>query len=241
MTIVIDTSLEGEIDSWSTLKDYITEETDGKASSSQLGAYIRRAESRIRRALAIRPVAPMQTSTSLTFTGETAVGPSDMVRPYALELTDGVNRQEVSFVERENISAYQLFNDSRVNDYPATDSSGYYPHYFTMNDQTLRFWPAQSRELTGTLYYFQKLPALSEDNQSNWMLRDHPDVYLDGALYYAYRAMPDIEKASLMKDIFEQALSEALEAYQDPANRAPLALDPGIAMTRYHWPYVPAY
>lgn len=233
MTIIIDTSLSGEIDSWNTLKDYISEETDGRADSNQLAAYIRRAEGRIRRALAIRPVAPMQTSTSFSVTWETASGPADMVRPFALELTDGSNRQEIEFIARENLTALQPFNVARSQSYPSTVGDGSFPRYYTLIDQTLRFWPAQTATLTGTLYYYQQLPSLSETVQSNWMLADHPDVYLDGALYYAYRAMPDIEKASLMKGIFEEALSEALESYPNPANRMTLTVDPALSFQRF--------
>lgn len=241
MTIVINTAPEGEIDSWSTLKSYITEETDGRADSDQLAAYIRRAEGRIKRALAMRPVSPMQTSVSIAVTGETAAAPDDMVRPFALELTDGVNRQEIEFVERENLTAFQRFNSARVNSYQGTDSGSNFPRYYTLIDKTLRFWPAQTNALSGTLYYFQQLPVLSESNQTNWLLLDHPDVYLDGALYYAYRAMPDIEKASLMKGIFEESLSEALEAYPDPANRAHLQVDQAMTSLRFQWPYAPPY
>lgn len=233
MTIVINTSLSGEIDSWNTLKDYITEETDGRADGDQLAAYIRRAEGRIHRALAIKPVSPMQTSVAFSVTGETANGPADMVRPFALELTDGANRQEIEFIARENMTALQYANVARSQTYQSTAGDGFFPRYYTLVDQVLRFWPAQSATLTGTLYYYQQLPSLSESVQTNWLLLEHPDVYLDGALYYAYRAMPDIEKASLMKGIFEESLAEALEAYPNPANRMTLLVDPALSFQRF--------
>jgi hypothetical protein len=239
MTIIVDTSLEGQIDDWNTLKDQITEETDGRADSTQLAAYIRRAETRIRRALAIKPVEPMRTSVSLSIAGETASAPADMVKPWAIEMVDGGNRIECEYIEREKFTALQAQNDRRALTYAG--DTGYFPRYFTLINTELRFWPAQSATIQGTLYYFQQLAALSENNQTNWMLTQHPDVYLDGSLYYAYRAMPDIEKASLMKDIFEQSLSEMLESYPDPASRFTMSMDPMLSAQRFYRPYVSTY
>lgn len=239
MTIIVSTSLEGQIDNWNTLKDQITEETDGRADSTQLAGYIRRAETRIRRALAIKPVDPMRTSVSVNITGETLAVPSDMVRPWSLEFVDGADRFECEFVERENMTALQAMNENRALAY--VGASGYFPRYFTIVGSNFRFWPAQTNLVAGTLYYYQQLATLSENNQTNWLLAAHPDVYLDGSLYYAYRAMPDIEKASLMKDIFEQSLSEMLESYPDPANRVLMTMDPMLSAQRFYRPYVSTY
>lgn len=239
MAIVLDNSLDGEIDSWNTLKEFIVEETDGRAANDQLSAYIRRAESRIRRALAIKPVKPMRTSVSVIITGETLLAPADMVRPWALELADGDNRFECEFVEPENMTALQAHNDACALTYTGQGGDGYFPRYFTLSGTDLRFWPAQSAAILGTLFYYQQLAPLSDSNQTNWLLDAHPDVYLDGSLYYAYRAMPDIEKASLMKGIFEEALSEVLEAYPDPASRFTMSVDPMLSVNC--GAYVPTY
>ena len=237
MTIVVSTALEGEIDSWDALKSYIVEETDGRADAPQLAAYIRRAENRIGRALAINPVRPMETSVSLSVASSLVECPNDMIRPFALELTDGGNAQEIDYLAPENLSAQQIRNLERANTYVATDGSGSYPHYFTLIDRQIRLWPAPSTPRTGTLWYYRTLPPLSADNQTNWLLRDHGDVYLDGALYYAYRAMPDIEKASLMKGIFEEDMAELVAAYPKPANRATLSVDPMLSARRFDGSY----
>lgn len=46
------------------------------------------------------------------------------------------------------------------------------------------------------LLYFAKLTPLTENNPSNWLLRDYPDLYLHQALYNLFQTTGDRERAS---------------------------------------------
>lgn len=223
-----DTSVIGALDSYTKLKVRITDETDGRADDTALDSFILSAEAEIRRFLADSPVRPMRTRSSLTVATEYVTCPTGMVRPISVEVTlaDSTKRR-VPFVSPERLSQAQV-----------EASSLEYPVMFTREGEELRFWPVPATSLTGDIFYFQRLEGISEANQSNWMLDDHPDVYLAGSLYYAYRHMPDIEKASLMKGIFEEALSRVAYAYPDPADETTMVPDPTLElMGRYSWQF----
>ena len=56
-----------------------------------------------------------------------------------------------------------------------------------LNDETetLRFAPSPDTSYTGYLSYYKAISALSSSNTSNWMLANHPSVYLYGSLFHA--------------------------------------------------------
>lgn len=56
------------------------------------------------------------------------------------------------------------------------------------------------------LTYNASVLALTSDNPTNWLITRFPQVYLSGALVYAYRWLDDVEAEQLAK----QSLAEAL-------------------------------
>lgn len=47
-----------------------------------------------------------------------------------------------------------------------------------------------------TLLYYAKLPPLTDNNQSNWLLRDNPDLYLHQVLAILFAKIGDRERAA---------------------------------------------
>lgn len=56
------------------------------------------------------------------------------------------------------------------------------PSRYTVIGNALLSWPTPDAAYSALLTYYAKLPALSDANPSNWLLRDHPDLYLKAAL-----------------------------------------------------------
>lgn len=56
--------------------------------------------------------------------------------------------------------------------------------YFTIEDDQLRLWPAPTPDQPATIdmLYMQRLVELVEDDDSNWLLESHPDIYLAAAM-----------------------------------------------------------
>jgi hypothetical protein len=110
-----------------------------------------------------------------------------------------------------------------------------WPFAFTREGDDLRFYPVPTTSYSGTLFYYEKLPGISSANQTNWLLLEYPHIYQAGALYYAYRDMPDIDKAGLMKQIFDEGLDRLSAAYPSPANEAILSVEPDMLSWRWSW------
>jgi len=64
--------------------------------------------------------------------------------------------------------------------YSATASG--VPEYYTIIGSSLYLDPAPDQAYTYTAYYYQSLNPLSGTNTSNWVLANHPDLYLYGSL-----------------------------------------------------------
>ena len=60
--------------------------------------------------------------------------------------------------------------------------------------ETFRFGPSPDTSYTGYLSYYKAISALSASNTSNWMLANHPAVYLYGSLYHASNFLGGIEQ-----------------------------------------------
>jgi hypothetical protein len=63
---------------------------------------------------------------------------------------------------------------------------------------TFYLYPSGESDGTLTLIYYQKIPALASDNETNWLLTAHPDLYLFGSLVEA-NAFTQDEKALIWK------------------------------------------
>ena len=52
-------------------------------------------------------------------------------------------------------------------------------------------------EASLTLVYYARIPSLTDDNPSNWLLDEHPDVYLHQVLAILFNKIGDTERATL--------------------------------------------
>ena len=217
-------SSDGVIDTYTKLKDAVSAETDGRANSAALDRFINQAEGEIRAFLRVNPVRPMRERLTITISSEYLAAPGDMVRPIFVEVVDGTAKYKLPYVAPENLSEMQ-----------GKDTFETRPYAFTREGSDLRFYPAPVSSYSGTLFYFEELPSLGDSSATNWLLSDFPHVYQAGALYYAYRDMPDIEKAQLMKAVFEEGLQMIAAAYPEPDNEVTLAVDPAITAAGARW------
>lgn len=88
----------------------------------------------------------------------------------------------------------------------------------TSNDGTMsfRFAPVPDGSYTGVMTYYAKLPALNSTTQTtNWLLTNHPDIYLYGILMEASVFMTDDQRIQAWRDGF----SRALDSLQRTTNR----------------------
>ena len=80
------------------------------------------------------------------------------------------------------------------------------PRLFTIEGGSLTVAPSDSTALT--FDYFQKIPALSNTNTSNWLVAAAPDLYLFGALAEAHGFVKDTESLGLWKSRRDELFDE---------------------------------
>lgn len=82
------------------------------------------------------------------------------------------------------------------------------PKFYTIRKGRIYFLPAPDSDQYLTHSYYEKIPALSDSNTSNWLLDAHPDLYLNTAIFQAYRLLRDDEGMAEAQAQIDQALAE---------------------------------
>lgn len=88
--------------------------------------------------------------------------------------------------------------------------------------------PATGVDVEIEMVYYGKITALSESNQTNWLLLKAPDVYLYGALVHAAPFLMDDQRIS----VFGSFYSQRVEALNDESQKSLHSGSPLVARTR---------
>ena len=102
------------------------------------------------------------------------------------------------------------------------------PAFYTVIGSTFQFCPVPDAAYVGTLVYWAKVPALSDSNASNWVLANHPDVYLYGALVQSAPYLMDDARVSTWGGLFTAALEDMLNSDPMPVDGTNLRADDGL-------------
>jgi hypothetical protein len=121
---------------------------------------IQLAEAKLNRVLRTRRQTAVATG---SFSSGTATLPTDFLGVRGLRLTSG------AYTKLEPVSIDKMDELKAV-----SDTSGE-PLYYTVRGDVLEVYPEGASPYR--LTYYQKLPGL-EANSTNWLISDHPDVYL---------------------------------------------------------------
>jgi hypothetical protein len=78
------------------------------------------------------------------------------------------------------------------------------PNIYAIADGQITVAPSSDDDVT--LHYYQKLTPLSADNETNWLIASHPDIYLFGTLVLAEAYIWDDPRISLWKSAFDEAM-----------------------------------
>lgn len=88
--------------------------------------------------------------------------------------------------------------------------------------------PATGVDVEIEMVYYGKITALSDSNQTNWLLLKAPDVYLYGALVHAAPFLMDDQRIS----VFGSFYSQRVEALNDESQKSLHSGSPLVARTR---------
>lgn len=157
--------------------------------TSQIPTFVRYATAAFNRELDRNPVPEMESRDTQSLTGEYTGLPDDFLRMRAVVRSDG---KELRYVTSQQMDAMEDREESPE------------PQVYTLEDMQLRVWPAPSvsEPLTVTISYYERIPHLSADDDTNWLLSDYPDLYLWGVLLQARAWLHDDAR---LKSIVEPA------------------------------------
>jgi len=157
----------------------------------------------------------METRTAMASAGAYVALPADFLELRAIE----VNGVPLGYMTPQN------FMDS------AGMQQAGVPRFYTIIGRELRLGPAPTVEkpLTVELFYYAKVPALSDENPTNWLLEASPSAYLYGALVGAAPYIGDDQRMALWFSLFAAAL-KGLQGTERRATHggAPLVMRSGV-------------
>ena len=118
-------------------------------------------------------VRKMVTQATVTVNAETASLPTDFLQVRDFYILSGSTKYPLRYM-----------TPSQMDQVKGTSVTGI-PQAYTILGDTFRFTPKPDSSYTGYLNYYKKFDALSSTNATNFILTDHPAIYLYGSLFHA--------------------------------------------------------
>lgn len=134
-----------------------------------------------------------QASTSNKF----LVKPADWVENIKVGITNtGYN--ELDLVNQQEIGRLRRMYSDALGE----------PECYIMSENSYELFPTPDGEYDIELLYYQKVSSLSDENATNWLLSDAPDVYLYGALIHSSPYLKDDARVTMFSQMYAAAVSQ---------------------------------
>lgn len=186
------------LSSYSTLQTAISTWLARSDLSSVVADFITLAEAKFKREPRLQYVAQR----SLTVSGDTTL-PTDFKSLIALYGDTDTLRGPIELVPPEKLAeAKMMYGTSGA------------PFAVAVMGNTLTFAPSPDATYTLTMLYEGQITALSATETSNWLLLNHPDVYLYGALVEAEPYLKNDPRIATWKGLLEEAIEGVYSASQ---------------------------
>lgn len=140
------------------------------------------------------------TRASLTINTQFEALPSDWLETIRITI-DASPIRVLTQISMDDLTQYRTASDD------ATDAPIYYAH----NGTDIELYPTPSTSYTGQITYYAKIPALSAAGDTNWLLDNHPDVYLYGSLVHSAPYLKDDARLAVWSALMGQGMAEIEE------------------------------
>jgi hypothetical protein len=193
----------------STVADYLNRQD----LSAQIPTFIQLAEADLNTRLRCREMIVRATSTN---DDEYVKLPLDFLEGINLQIVGGQSPlRYITLDEADIVNARQGYNA---------------PTFYSLMNGAIELVPppATGVDVEIEMVYYGKITALSEANQTNWLLLKAPDVYLYGALVHAAPFLMDDQRIS----VFGSFYSQRVEALNDESQKSLHSGSPLVARTR---------
>ena len=153
------------------------------------------------------------TNSSFTIDAETVALPTGFLQIRDMYIVDGGTKYALNYI-----------TPAQMDQIKGSSTSGQ-PSTFTIIGDNFRFAPTPASSYTATINYYKSFDALSDSNTTNYILTNHPAIYLYGSLYHAANFLGGVEPARLQQ--WQGMYSTALERLErndreDQYGNAPL-------------------
>ena len=201
MALTTYTTLKASIANWLNRSDLTTEIQDD---------FIKLTEADLNSKLRVRS---MIAQVNITVNAETADLPTDFLQIRNFYILSGQTKTPLVYT-----------TPSSMDTTSGTSTTGL-PTTFTILGDTLRFSPKPDATYTVVMNYFKKFPALSSTVSTNFILENHPAIYLYGSLFHAANFLGGINPQQIQT--WQQMFATALERLElndreDEYNGSPL-------------------
>jgi hypothetical protein len=181
---------------YSDLKSEIVERIGRAALASKADTFISLAEAKLNRSL---KSIKKETETSFTLAqgADQITLPADFVSVIHVSIVISNVRIEMTQIDVPDAMKWQIVTGI--------------PQFYAIDATSIQFDFTANQAYTIWLRYFQKL-ALSDASPTNWLLTDHPDLYLSASLVEAYKYMRNLEAASAFQGEMDRLTAEILNS-----------------------------
>ncbi len=186
------------ITNYGTLKTEIADWLDRTDLTSIIPTFITGVHAKLNRELRVRQMVQRATA---SVDSEYSALPSNFLEIRDIRLnTDPVTALEGISSEQQNQERQRFGNTSAQ------------PKYYTIVGETFQVFPTPDSTYTCELAYYEKIPDLSSDSDTNWLLTKEPLIYLYGALVHAAPYLKDDDRTvvwqTLFRDMFDSLVNE---------------------------------
>lgn len=167
------------------------------------------------RLIADGPVRQMMGRSDATIDDEYIAVPEDFEGARAIYLAP--NYKPLDFISPEEIVQRKTLYPNESGD----------PQAFTVVGEELQFWPwGGGGSFTGEMTYWKRIPPLTSNNTSNWLLERRPDVYLYTTLIQSAPFLKADERLAVWGGLAQTGLADMVRSAK--ASRTAPHLSVGI-------------
>ena len=185
------------LDTFSNLKTSIASWLHRADLTSQIPDFIDLCETKFNRVMRL---STMETRSSITVDSQYEDVPSGFLELRSIQIT-GDSGGMLSYLTPQ-----------QANDNYRGDTG--IPRFYSIVGSTFAFYPPPSGTYTAELVYYAAIAALSDAAPTNWMLTNHPDVYLYGSLKEAEAFIKNDPRIQTWKAQYEEAIAQVMAADQ---------------------------
>lgn len=168
------------------------------------------------------PIRPMMQKDTLIVYGEYVDMPDGRtIVPVSIEVTDVERPWRVQYIDPDSLVRMKFGEDEErdaVNGILGSEP----PRYYTLVGDEIRFFPEPEITFSAELTRYVKVPALTAEDTTNWVLTSHPNAYLYGSLAQAEMFGWNDSRMANLATLFANAVDGIVASYPAPSSNAPL-------------------